>query len=85
MVCLLMTLVNMLFPMELLKNTPVCMLMQSVYLKLMQASMLNYSLIIWLWSVLITLQPNSIFISSQTIILVILCIIIAITSLNLLS
>jgi hypothetical protein len=85
MVCLLMTLVNMLFPMELLKNTSVCMLMQSVYLELMQASMLNYSLIIWLWSVLITLQPNSIFISSQTIILVILCIIMAITSLNLLS
>jgi hypothetical protein len=61
------------------------MLMQSVYLELMQASMLNYSLIIWLWSVLITLQPNSIFIYSQTIILVILCIIMAITSLNLLS
>jgi hypothetical protein len=71
--------------MELLKNTSVCMLMQSVYLELMQASMLNYSLIIWLWSVLITLQPNSIFIYSQTIILVILCIIMAITSLNLLS
>ena len=71
--------------MELLKNTPVCMLMQSVYLELMQASMLNYSLIIWLWSVLNTRQPNSILISSLTIIPGILCIIIAITSLNLLS
>jgi hypothetical protein len=71
--------------MELLKNTSVCMLMQSVYLELMQASMLNYSLKIWSWSVLITLQPKSIFISSLTIILGILCIIIAITSLNLLS